>query len=89
MKRNYKKEYRDYHGKPEQIRRRSLRNGARSALGLKKGDSRQAGHKKPLSKGGTNAKSNIRIQSKKSNLSKQNGTKNSPSSRPSRKKRSY
>lgn len=35
-KRNYKKEYRDYHGKPEQIKRRSSRNKARRKLGVEK-----------------------------------------------------
>lgn len=44
MTRDYKKEYRDYHGKPEQIKRRAQRNAARRKLGLKKGDPREAGH---------------------------------------------
>lgn len=43
-KRDYKKEYEDYQGKPEQIRRRSARNKARRKLGLKKGDPREAAH---------------------------------------------
>lgn len=43
-KRDYKKEYEDYHGKPEQIARRANRNKARKKLGLKKGDPREAGH---------------------------------------------
>jgi len=42
--RNYKKEYIDYQGKPEQIKRRAQRNKARSDLGLAKGDPREAGH---------------------------------------------
>lgn len=36
MPRDYKKEYRDYHGKPEQRKRRSSRNKARRALGVEK-----------------------------------------------------
>ena len=32
MGRNYAKEYRDYHGKPEQRKRRSNRNKARRKL---------------------------------------------------------
>lgn len=44
MTRDYKKEYAEYHGKPEQIQRRAQRNSARKALGLKKGDPREAGH---------------------------------------------
>jgi hypothetical protein len=31
-KRNYKKEYKNYHGKPEQIKRRDSRNAARNML---------------------------------------------------------
>lgn len=30
--RDYKKEYRDYHGRPEQIKRRSARNKSRQIL---------------------------------------------------------
>jgi|WetSurMetagenome_2_1015567.scaffolds.fasta_scaffold644079_1 hypothetical protein len=44
-KRNYKKEYKDYHGKPEQIAARSQRNQARAKLGLAVGDPREADHK--------------------------------------------
>lgn len=44
MTRDYKKEYADYHGKPEQVERRAARNKARKKLGLKKGDPREAGH---------------------------------------------
>jgi hypothetical protein len=31
--RNYKKEYKEYHGKPEQIAARSQRNAARACCG--------------------------------------------------------
>lgn len=51
-KRDYKKEYRDYHSKPEQIKNRSARNKARRVMGLKPGDPREVDHIKPLSKGG-------------------------------------
>jgi hypothetical protein len=47
-KRDYKKEYRDYHGKPSQVKNRQKRNEARKKMGLKKGDSREVDHKKPL-----------------------------------------
>ncbi len=50
--RDYKKEYREYQGKPEQIHNRSLRNQARREMGLKVGDPREVDHKYPLSKGG-------------------------------------
>ena len=42
--RDYKKEYQDYQGKPEQIKRRAARNKARRKLGLKKGNPLEAGH---------------------------------------------
>ena len=32
FKRNYRKEYDNYHGKPEQIKRRDSRNAARNAM---------------------------------------------------------
>ena len=60
MARNYKKEYSSYHSKKKQRVNRSKRNKARRTLGLKKGDGMHADHKKPLSKGGGNGKSNIR-----------------------------
>lgn len=44
MSRDYKKEYEEYHGTPEQKKRRAQRNAARKKLGLKKGDPREAGH---------------------------------------------
>ena len=68
--RDYKKEYRDYHGKPSQIKRRSMRNKARRKLGLKKGDPREADHKNPLSNGGSNRKNNLRAISFKTNRKK-------------------
>jgi len=41
MARDYKKEYRDYHGKPAQIAKRATRNAARASMNLKKGDVRK------------------------------------------------
>lgn len=70
MARDYKKEYRDYQGKPEQIHNRSLRNQARRELGLAKGDSREVDHIKPLSKGGSNTRSNLRAVSRTTNRRK-------------------
>jgi hypothetical protein len=69
-KRDYKKEYAEYHAKPEQVENRSLRNQARRKLGLKKGDPREADHKTPLSKGGGNGHSNLRAVSRKTNRTK-------------------
>ena len=69
-KRDYKKEYRDYHSKPEQKKRRAMRNAARKKMGLKVGDPREVDHKKPLSKGGGNSKRNLRVVSRKTNRKK-------------------
>jgi superfamily II DNA or RNA helicase len=71
--RDYAKEYRQYHAKPEQVENRSLRNQARRKLGLKKGDPREADHKTPLSKGGGNGHSNLRAVSLKTNRTKFTG----------------
>jgi len=68
--RNYRKEYKEYHGKPEQRKNRSLRNQARRKLKLKKGDGKEVDHKKPLSKGGTNGRKNLRAVSRKTNRKK-------------------
>jgi len=71
--RDYKKEYAQYHGTPAQRHNRSRRNAARRALGLGVGDSREADHKKPLSKGGGNGKKNLRAVSRTTNRKKYNG----------------
>lgn len=68
--RDYDKEYRTYHSKPAQKKRRALRNGARREMGLKKGDPREVDHKVPLSKGGGNARSNLKIMSRAANRKK-------------------
>ena len=64
MARDYKKEYANYQGKPDQIKKRAERNAARRELAksgvVHKGDGREVDHKKPLVKGGTNARSNLR-----------------------------
>lgn len=71
-KRDYKKEYRKYHSKPLQKKRRAERNKARRKMGLKVGDPREVDHIKPLSKGGSNSKSNLRVVSRKTNRQKGN-----------------
>ena len=50
---------------------RAKRNKARREAGLKVGDPRQADHIKPLSQGGSNSKSNVRVVSAKTNLDKE------------------
>ena len=69
-KRDYKREYRLFHGKPKQIRLRNMRNAARKKLGLKKGDKRECDHVIPLSRGGGNARSNLRITTRHKNRQK-------------------
>ncbi|NMF18586.1 HNH endonuclease [Cloacibacillus porcorum] len=69
-KRDYRKEYDTYQGKPEQIHNRSLRNQARRKAGLKIGDSREVDHIKPLIKGGGNGRSNLRITTRTANRKK-------------------
>jgi hypothetical protein len=72
-KRDYKKEYAKYHGTAEQRANRSERTVARNkanADGItKKGDGKDLDHKRPLSKGGTSARSNLRAVSASSNRS--------------------
>lgn len=71
MARDYKKEYREYQGKPEQIRNRAKRNAARDEMeerGLvRKGDGKDVDHRKPLIRGGSNAPSNLRVLSRSEN----------------------
>jgi len=75
--RNYAKEYRDYHGKPEQIKARAERNHARleasKAGKVHKGDGKEVDHIKPLSKGGSNSSSNLRVVSRSTNRRKGSG----------------
>ena len=68
--RNYKKEYRDLHGTPKQIKLRGKRNKARAVLGLLAGDPREVDHKNPLSKGGSNKRNNLRAVSRSTNRKK-------------------
>lgn len=67
MPRNYKKEYAEYHSKPEQIKRRAQRNAARRKL--KKAGVDVAGkdvdHKDRNT--ANNSRKNLRVQSKKAN----------------------
>ncbi len=75
-KRNYKREYKKYHSSPKAIKQRGMRNTARRRMmkaGLvKKGDGKHVDHIKPLSKGGTNGRKNLRVVSARTNLRKGN-----------------
>lgn len=73
-KRNYKREYEQFHGKPEQIKMRSARVTARRRAVSKYGKTALKGkdvdHIVPLSKGGSNNPSNTRIVSVRKNRSR-------------------
>lgn len=69
-KRNYKQERENE--TPARKEARKARGRARTAKGLAVGDPRTVEHKVPLSKGGTNTKSNLTTKSKSAN-SRQGG----------------
>ncbi len=71
--RNYRSEYDNYQGQPEQIKKRAERVKARRMMektgAVTKGDGKDVDHKKPLRSGGTTTKSNLRVRSKSANRS--------------------
>jgi hypothetical protein len=73
-KRNYRKEYDEYQGKPEQKKRRAQRNAARAAARKKglvrKGDGKEVDHLGFNRKGKLNNKK-TRVVSRKANRSRQ------------------
>lgn len=73
MTRDYKAEYANYHGKPDQIKKRAARVKARRIMekegAVTKGDGKDVDHKKPLRAGGTTSRNNLRVRSVKSNRS--------------------
>lgn len=72
-KRDYKEEYKNYHAKDTQKQNRAKRNAARAEAikdgRVRKWDKKDIDHKKPLSKNGSNAKSNTRVVSQSTNRS--------------------
>lgn len=71
-RRNYLKEYRNYQGKPEQIKRRAMRNAAHRLYERQNGNvpsNVDIDHIKPIVKGGRNGLSNLRARSRSSNRS--------------------
>lgn len=71
MARNYKKEYKNYQGKPEQKKRRAMRNKVRRLLTkagkVKKGDGKDVHHKdgNPMN----SKKSNLKVVRRSKNRS--------------------
>ena len=70
MARDYRKEYLRDHASPKAKKDRAARNGARRKLGLKKGAGMEADHVKPLAKGGTNNRGNLRAVKRSTNRRK-------------------
>ena len=74
-KRNYRKEYDQFHGKPEQIKNRAARNKANAAAKKKganvsgKTTGNEVGHVKALKNGGSRSTRNTKVQSVRSNRS--------------------
>jgi hypothetical protein len=72
-KRDYKQEYATTNGTEEAKKKRAQNNKARRMLmreGLvHKGDGKDVDHKTPLSKGGTTARSNLRVKPASDNRS--------------------
>lgn len=91
-KRDYKKQYKEYDGKPSVIKDRSSRNSARRVMekagAVRKGDGKDVDHIKPLSKGGSpTQRSNLRAVSASTNRSfarNANGTHRASRSKPSK-----
>ena len=71
--RDYAKEYAAYDGTPAVKKKRAARNQARAIMekeGLvHKGDGKDVDHKKPLSKGGTTVRGNLRVKAASDNRS--------------------
>ncbi len=71
MARDYKSEYKNYQGKPDQLKARAKRNAARSKMEkegrVHKGDGKDVDHRKGIA--GGNGDGNLRVQSKSSNRS--------------------
>jgi len=70
--RDYKSEYQNYHAKPEQKKRRAARNSARRKMErdgrVSKGDGKDVDHRDRNPK--NNSPSNLRVQSKSQNRSR-------------------
>lgn len=74
-KRDYKHEYAEYQGRPEQIKHREERNKARSLEAKQLGHppAGDVAHVRSLKKGGTDAKGNLKVESASKNRSWRRG----------------
>lgn len=74
--------YDKYQGTPEAKRQRAMRNAARAEMESRglvhKGDGKEVDHKNPLSRGGSNASSNLRVVPRTVNRSYRRDAKNRP-----------
>lgn len=90
MARNYRMEYDNYQGKPEQIKKRDMRNAARTKLAkagkVHKGDGKDVAHVVALDKGGSNS-TGLRVEAKGKNRSFKRDTKGNLVSETSKRER--
>ena len=72
--RNYKREYRRDHASPTAKKHRAMRNSARRMMKASGANvaGKDVGHVKALRNGGTNSRSNLRVQSVSYNRGKDN-----------------
>jgi hypothetical protein len=88
--RPYKKEYEQYQGTPEQLKKRAMRNKARADMmkdgKVHKGDGKDVAHTKALSKGGSNA-TGLKVESAGTNRSFLRGSDRSLKSEVSKRER--
>lgn len=72
-KRNYKQEYKTSQSSTAEKKRRAMRNSARRRLmnegKVSKGDGKDVDHKRALTKGGSNSRSNLQVLYKGDNRS--------------------
>lgn len=85
-KRDYKREYELFHGKPSQIKKRAKRVTARRMAEregkVHKGDGKDIDHKKPLRNGGSNSKKNLRVRDRSENRADNGKYKGQPADKP-------
>ena len=78
--RDYKREYKMYHGKPEQLKNRTKRNQARKRINAARKarglpalrTNQEVDHVRPISKGGGNGVKNTRVTTRTKNRRKYN-----------------